>query len=43
MNDELKEFYETFEKFQETYQECTTLITTGIDVETTDESKVSRA
>lgn len=37
----LEEFNETYQKFLETYGECSQLIAQGIELETTSESEVS--
>lgn len=37
----LEEFNATFINFREIYEECSSLISIGIELETTDENKVS--
>lgn len=37
----LQDFNATFEKFRDVYEECSTLISNGIELETTDENMVS--
>lgn len=38
----LQDFNATFEKFREVYEECSTLISNGIELETTDENMVNK-
>lgn len=40
LNVEIAEFNETYDKFHDIYEECSSLISSGVELETTDENTV---